>query len=213
MKTEDLIEFLATGIEPIADRGRSRRLAVVQGAGIIVAVLLSVIVLKVNPHLGLETREPAFWIRAGFCLAIGVTALFAVYRLGLPGRRLGRLPIIIAVAAAVVWILAIGSLIEAPPASRLPMIMGHTARACPFLIAFLAVGPLAGFIWSLRALAPTRLHWAGAAAGLASGGFGAAAYTLHCPELEPAFFGLWYVLGMLIPTFLGAWLGPRLLRW
>ena len=39
------------------------------------------------------------------------------------------------------------------------------------------------------------------------------AYSLHCPEMSVAFWAVWYVLGMLIPTAVGALLGPRLLRW
>jgi len=38
-------------------------------------------------------------------------------------------------------------------------------------------------------------------------------YSLHCPEMEAPFIGFWYLLGMLIPTAVGALLGPRLLRW
>jgi Negative regulator of sigma F len=52
----------------------------------------------------------------------------------------------------------------------------------------------------------------GAAARFAAGSFGALAYTLHCPELAAPFLGIWYLLGMLIRTAIGAWLGPRLLR-
>ena len=60
-----------------------------------------------------------------------------------------------------------------------------------------------------RALVSTGLSVV-AAFGLA---IGALAYTLHCPELAAPFLAIWYVLGMLIPTAFGAWLGPRLLRW
>jgi hypothetical protein len=38
-------------------------------------------------------------------------------------------------------------------------------------------------------------------------------YSLHCPELAAPFIGIWYLSGILIPTMLGAWLGPWLLRW
>jgi hypothetical protein len=31
--------------------------------------------------------------------------------------------------------------------------------------------------------------------------------------MEAPFLAIWYLLGMLIPTLLGALLGPRLLRW
>jgi len=65
----------------------------------------------------------------------------------------------------------------------------------------------------LRRMAPTRLRLAGAAAGFVSGAVGALVYSLHCPELAAAFLSVWYALGMLIPTVVGALLGPRLLRW
>ena len=51
------------------------------------------------------------------------------------------------------------------------------------------------------------------AAGRLAGGVGALVYTLHCPELEAPFLGVWYVIGMAIPAVIGAALGPRLLRW
>jgi hypothetical protein len=38
-------------------------------------------------------------------------------------------------------------------------------------------------------------------------------YCLHCPEMSPAFVGFWYLLGMLVPTAMGAVLGPRVLAW
>jgi hypothetical protein len=52
-----------------------------------------------------------------------------------------------------------------------------------------------------------------AAVGLMSGGWGAVVYSLHCPEMGAPFIGTWYLLGILIPTVLGALLGETLLRW
>jgi hypothetical protein len=65
----------------------------------------------------------------------------------------------------------------------------------------------------MKGLAPTRLALAGAAAGLLAGSAGALIYALHCPEMEAPFLAIWYLLGMLIPTAVGAAIGPRLLRW
>ena len=65
----------------------------------------------------------------------------------------------------------------------------------------------------MKGLAPTRLALAGAAAGLLAGAGGALIYALHCPEMAAPFLAIWYLLGMLIPTAVGALLGPRLLRW
>jgi hypothetical protein len=68
-------------------------------------------------------------------------------------------------------------------------------------------------MWAMRELAPTRLRLAGAGTGLLAGSLGALVYSLHCPESAAPFIAFWYLLGMLIPTALGALLGPRLLRW
>jgi hypothetical protein len=64
----------------------------------------------------------------------------------------------------------------------------------------------------MRNLAPTRLRWAGAASGFAAGSIGALVYTLHCPELAAPFLAI-CTCSVLIPTAIGACLGPRLLRW
>ncbi|WP_413773191.1 NrsF family protein [Acidithiobacillus sp. HP-2] len=37
--------------------------------------------------------------------------------------------------------------------------------------------------------------------------------SLLCPEMGAPFIGTWYLLGILIPTVLGALLGETLLRW
>jgi hypothetical protein len=101
----------------------------------------------------------------------------------------------------------------ASPQNRASLILGHTAAVCPFLIALLAAPLLIALLWVMRSLAPTQLRWAGAASGFTAGSIGALVYTLHCPELAPPFFAIWYLLGMLIPAAIGAALGPRLLRW
>ncbi len=105
------------------------------------------------------------------------------------------------------------ALLRADPARRGEMMLGETWATCPTNIAMLSAPVFVASLWALRDWAPTRLRLAGAAAGLAAGATGAAVYTLHCPELAAPFLGIWYALGMLIPTALGALIGPRVLRW
>jgi hypothetical protein len=154
-----------------------------------------------------------FWVRETFCLALAYLGFLAVTRLARPGLSLGRLPGAVAIPLITMWLLAALALLGAPPSGRLPLLLGRTARVCPFLIAAVASPLFVAFIWALRGLAPTRLRLTGAAGGFAAGSLGALVYTLHCPELAAPFIGAWYLLGILIPTTLGVWLGPRLLRW
>jgi hypothetical protein len=81
------------------------------------------------------------------------------------------------------------------------------------LIALLSMPLFIAALRVMRGLAPTRLRLAGAAAGFAAGATAALVYCLHCPEMSPVFVGFWYLLGMLIPTALGALIGPRVLAW
>jgi len=47
---------------------------------------------------------------------------------------------------------------------------------------------------------------------LLSGAQAVLVYTLYCVEMTVPFWGVWYVLGMLVPTGLGGLLGPKVLR-
>ena len=119
----------------------------------------------------------------------------------------------ISVPFAAVWLGAAYVLANTPAGERAAAILGQTWRVCPFAIAMLSVPAFIAIFWALRGLAPTRLRLAGAMGGLLSGAVATLVYCLHCPEMGVAFWGVWYVLGMLVPTAIGALLGPRLLRW
>jgi hypothetical protein len=213
MKTQDLVSLLSTGVEAVDLRLPSRRWLLALVGGTLSALLLTEGLLKLNPALWHETSMSAFWVREGYCAALSALGFITVVRLARPGVRLGLAPMGIPVAVVAMWILAVITLVAASPQNRARLILGHTAGICPFLIAFIAAPLLIAFLRVMRSLAPTRLRWAGAAAGFAAGSIGALVYTLHCPELAAPFIGIWYLLGMLIPATLGAWLGPSLLRW
>jgi len=213
MKTEDLVCLLSTGAEAVDLRLPTRRWLLALAGGALIAFLLTAGLLKLNPSLWHETSKAMFWVRESYCAVLGVLGFIAVVRLARPGIRLGVAPIGIPVAVIAMWVLAVVTLVAAPPQNRARLILGHTAGVCPFLIALVAAPLLVALLWVMRSLAPTQLRLAGGACGFAAGSIGALVYSLHCPELAAPFLGIWYLLGMLIPTTLGAWLGPRLLRW
>jgi hypothetical protein len=213
MKTEDLVSLLSTGGEAVDLRLPSRRWLLALAGGTLIAFLLTAGVLKLNPTLSHETSKPMFWVRESYCAILAVLGFVTVVRLARPGLRLGLVPMGIPVAVIAMWVLAGVTLVAVSPQDRAQLILGHTAGVCPFLIALVAAPLLIALLWVMRSLAPTRLRWAGAASGFAAGSIGALVYSLHCPELAAPFLGIWYLLGMLIPTAIGTWLGPRLLRW
>jgi hypothetical protein len=213
LKTDDLVSLLATGVEPIDARRMMRRNALAITGGMLGALAITGGILHFNRTLSHEVFEPMFWIRVAYCAALGSLGLAAIARLARPGIRLGVVPAVIGAVVIAMWVFAVLTLSMAPAQHRAHLLLGSTAAVCPFLITLVAAPLFAAFLWVMRGLACTHLRSAGAAGGFAAGAFGALAYSLHCPELTVPFIGVWYLLGMLIPTAIGASLGPWLLRW
>jgi hypothetical protein len=213
MRTDELIAMLASGAAPPESDALRRRYATALGWGAFGTTLLMAILLGVRPDLAEATRSPMFWVKLAFPAALLATALLAVLRLSRPGIRLGRVPAAVAAPVLAMWLLAGVVLLGAPPGERNELVLGVSAASCPFTIALLSIPLFVAVLWAMKGLAPTRLALSGAASGLLAGAGGAMVYALYCPEMAAPFISIWYLLGMLIPTALGAMLGPRLLRW
>lgn len=212
MKTDQLVALLATRVEAVDRALIVRRCEWALGAGVLGTLAITFGVLH-PPTLSSYLPLPMFWIREVYCIALALAGFFAVARLGRPGVRLGWVPFGVIVPVFVMWVLAGIALLATPPEAHVRMILGNSAAKCPFLITLSAVPVFVAYLWILRSFAPTRLRLAGAAAGFAAGSVGAFLYSVHCGELAAPFIGIWYLLGMLIPTAIGALLGPRFLRW
>lgn len=213
MKTDSLIDLLATDAGPVPRHPVARRFgaAVVFGAIGGFAILLSM--LGINPALGEFLHLTDFWIKMAFAVLLALSGLVASVRLARPGVTVGNVKWLAAATLAALWMLALVTLAEAEPDARAPLVLGNSWSVCPFRIALLSVPMFLASIWAMRGLAPTNQTLAGAALGLFSGALGASIYGLHCPELAPPFLAIWYVLGILIPTIAGSALGRPLLRW
>jgi hypothetical protein len=213
MKTENLIEMLA-GESPAVDRALPvRRFALALLVGIAAAVVLMAVGLGVRPDIRAVVHTGLFWARLGFALAMLSTALLVTVRLSRPGVRVGGGWAALATPVVLAWAMAAVVLAQAPSGARLALELGHTWKLCPPLIAALSIPACIAMFWAVRSMAPVRLRLAGAATGLVAGATATVAYCLHCPELAPPFWAIWYLLGMLVPAVVGALVGPRVLRW
>ena len=213
MKTDELVRLLASGATPVPGHAVARRLTLALGWGLAGALLIVLAVMGVRNDLAQESSRMMFWIKPAFAAALAWAALAVVARLGRPGMRVASLWLVLAAPVLLIWLLAAGVLVNAAPAEWSALVFGESWLVCPPNIALVSMPLLAALLWAMKGFAPTRLALAGAGAGLLAGAIGALVYALHCPESSAAFFAVWYVLGMLIPTALGAVLGPRLLRW
>jgi len=213
MRTDDLVGLLSTGITPVRRGTAARRFGISLPIAMLGATALMATVFGVRPDLGAVVNTPIFWEKLALPLCLAIGALIATVRLARPGTKVGAAWPIMATPVLVVWIAAITIVVTAAPEERLPAILGHSWRSCPFNILLLAVPGFIAIFWTVKGLAPTSLRFAGAACGLLASSIATVAYCFHCPEMSPAFWSVWNMAGMLLPAALGAVLGPQLLRW
>lgn len=213
MKTDELIALLSDDPVPVPRHGIERRFALAALAGLGGGLVLMLALYGVRPGLAQDVALPMFWGKLLFTALLAAGSVAVLRRLARPGMGPGHGLVLLALPPLVLWGLAAVVLAQAAPAERLPLVLGSTWRTCPFNIAALSVPAFVAGFWALRGAAPTQLAWAGAGAGLLAGALGALAYALHCPEMAAPFLAVWYLVGLALPTALGALLGPRLLRW
>lgn len=213
MNTDALIDAIVARSGAAQPRSMRRRYAGALAAGTVVTALVTLSTLGPRHDFAQAIALPMFWVKLAFVASLAVLGTLGAFRAGLPGRRVTALLCGIVAVAGGIWIVAIAALLESPSEGRAALLLGHTWRTCPWLVAGLSIPVFVAIASVMRRMAPTHARRAGAVAGFASGATAALVYSFHCPELAAPFIGIWYVLGMLVPTLAGALLGPRLFRW
>jgi len=212
MRTDDLIATLSGELEPVKAGAVMRTLLAAIALGLAGSALVMLLALGLRHDLVAALSSFGLWLKLAYTFAIAAFGFWLVERAGRPGApftlglRLLALPVLVIALVAAAQLLT-------PGADMPDLVMGHSARVCPFLVVMVSLPMLIASFWGLRRLAPTRLTLAGALAGLFAGGAGAFVYAFHCPETAAPFVALWYSAGILLTAGIGALMGPRLLRW
>lgn len=213
MTTDELIASLSADLRPVGRCAVGWRLAGGVMVGALASTVLSMATLGLRPDLWLAMHGATFWMISGYTISLAAVAIYVTARLARPNPGSLRRLWLVAVPVLALAAIGLGELIRTPRSGWLEMWLGHNWSKCPWLVLMLAAPIFIGLLWSFRRLAPTRLRAAGAAAGLAAGAFSATVYCLHCPEVSAIFVLTWYSLGILLAASIGAFLGPRLMRW
>jgi hypothetical protein len=213
MKTDALIEMLASAAGPIAPGYAIRRFAIAVVVGTACAAVLMATMLGARHDIAQAVLLPMFWVKLAFVASLAGLGIVGAWRLSMPARRSGTIARAIAGVVAALWTVGGVALAQSAPQARPALLLGSTWTSCPWLIAGLSVPVFVAVAWAMKGMAPTHLHRAGAMAGFASGALAAFVYSIHCPELGAPFLGIWYVAGIAIPAGVGALLGERLFRW
>jgi len=213
MKTDELISMLSTGVSPVRYSTLLWRFSAAVGITIAGALVLMLTIFGPRADLSSISATPLFWGKVAFPAVIAAGAWLTTLRLSRPGSRMGMIWLLLITPVFVVWITGALWLSRSQPETWQTMLLGQSWRTCPFNILLLSLPGMVIVFKTMRSLAPTRLRLAGAASGLLAGSMAAVIYCFHCPEMSPAFWGIWYLIGMLLPAGVGALLGQRLLRW
>ena len=212
MKTSELIAGLAAAA-PVRPARPAARLIVAGMIGAGLALALVAILLGFQP-IALALRASWFWMKAGYSLSLALAGLLLLAPLARPGARPPLVGFVVAVlAVGFMGMMAAHASMRVPADQRPALWLGDTWRVCSWRILGLAAPVFLALVVGLRRLAPTRPRLTGAAAGLAAGGLSAVVYGFYCQESAAPFVAAWYSLGVAVSAIVGAWLGPRLLRW
>lgn len=211
--TDMLIDTLVLDVPPVRAGAVERRVLAGLAIGAVLVCIVIFATLGVRPDLAQAVHRPTIWMKWGYTASLGAIALYALLRLARPERRgLGMLWTFV-VPVVLLGVVAAVDMARTPPAAMPHLWFGHSWRHCSMLVLALSLPIFGGFLWAIRALAPTRLRLAGAMAGLSAGGFAATLYGFACQETSALFVLTWYSLGIVAPMLIGSIIGPRVLRW
>ena len=214
MKTERLMDMLSANLEPVKTGGLWKALVWALVVGLAAAFLAMLSTVGMRFEFG-SAHRIFLALKLLFTLSlIGTGAAFLIKSMR-PGSRSGKLfllvfvPFLVAGSAGLVAL----ALAAVRSESCTTMMMGMWWQICLLCIPLFAIIPFAAIIWALRQGAPTNLTRTGAIAGLVAGALGATAYAFHCGDDSLPFIAIWYGGSIALCAFIGATLGPKLLRW
>ncbi|SDR61784.1 hypothetical protein SAMN05519103_07618 [Rhizobiales bacterium GAS113] len=213
MKTDHLIRILSTNLEPVKRGQLGKTLAGALVIAGLAAFCLMLAVVSVRPDVAGRAHLPFLAVELLF--ALGLVAAGAAF-LGIsmsPGRDGRKTFALIFLPFVAIFAAGLAALARADSSDWSSTLVGTEWAACLICIPLFAVMPFGALIWALRKAAPADLQRTGAIAGLVAGALGAAAYAFHCPDDSLPFIAIWFSVPIVLCAFIGATLGPRLLRW
>ncbi|OMG57821.1 NrsF family protein [Brevundimonas sp. ZS04] len=211
MKTDDLIDALAVGLEPVKP---ARASSLLLAAAVVASVVGVVVLLGVRPDLIQAMGGLTSWLKGLYTLALAAAALRLTTRLGRPGADARPAAMLLFAVVAVVTAAGAIELALTTPDQRMAVWLGRTWDVCGRNILLISAVTAPFVYLSARRLAPTRPSAGGAALGMMTGAVAATAYgLLHCPEATVAFVATWYTLGVAAAGAIGALIGRFALRW
>jgi len=213
MKTDDLIKALAADAKSVEPPiGRTLAIAVAVGALMSLVYFLSVHGPRPDfPEVAMTSGR--FVFKFVLTLSVTIPAFLLVSGMSRPDFSAGNRLWWLALAPALLIAAILFELSNVPADTWHARMIGNNSFACMTIIPLMSLAPFAAVIYALKSGAPANPTVAGAVGGLLSAGIAATLYASHCTDDSPLFVALWYPMGFVLMTALGALIGSRLLRW
>ena len=216
MSSEFDLDLLVADLQPV------RRIKPVEGLAL-VASAAAAVALYIVMRYGLRADivagapEPMVVIRGGMLVLLGTATAFAATAAARPAVKQSQNGWGWALAAAALLPAAAAILYLYHRLTGMPFPPGaFDFRYAPWCLGLGCGGALLmGSVLTawLRRGAPTALNRAGWLVGLASGSFGAFAYSLHCPSNSIYYVGIFYSAVVAISAAVGRLIVPAAIRW
>src|SRR5436190_13268514 len=157
MKTDDLIEFLSTGVEPVDRRQLARTIGI--GVGVAAAVATAVMLATFGPRTDGWDAHAVGYLLLKLLFTIGIVVPGTIYlvRLARPGGERRVRGALLAVPFVAIALLGAVALCFAPMAHWKRMIVGDQWLECLLSIPIIATVPFGILVWVVRKTAPTDL--------------------------------------------------------
>jgi hypothetical protein len=205
------ISTMVAELEPVRPLRMAHGMAAV---GVLFAISIGSILLTIGPRADLLIMQfhPMFLLRAGLLLLLGGGCGWAVLNMARPSVGHQGQSWKMAIASAALIPLA-ALLVTFTNGANVAMANAYSGMQCMGYSALAGLATAIPMVFFLRRGAPTSAERAGWLTGVASGGFGAFGYGLHCPFNDVVYIGLWYTLAVGVCALVGRLVVPKLIRW
>lgn len=205
------IQSLVDDLEPVRPATPQRSM-LFPLAAMVGAMVFIIAVLGLRADLMLGEPDTMFLLRGGTLLLLGLASAWAVIRMASPsvGRHDNGWKIALAAAGLFPLAAILVSMRQDPMPALNATKDGFECLRMSVISGVLTSIPM---VLLLRRGAPTSPDRAGWVTGIAAGGLGAFAYSLHCPANGIIYIGFWYTLAVGICAVAARLIVPRLIRW
>jgi hypothetical protein len=205
------IQSLVDDLEPVRSMN-PRRSIVLPVSAMLLALAFVVALLGARADVMAGEPSSMFLLRGGMLLLLGLASAWAVVRMASPS--VGRYDNGWKVALAAAALFPLAGILVAMRQDPMPALTEFTdGMECLRMSLMSGVFTAIPMVLLLRRGLAMLGHRAGWVTGVAAGGLGAFAYSLHCPANGIIYIGFWYTLTVGICAGLGRLVVPRLIRW